>query len=86
MSLSCQLEVYTLEELTGVLRLCCFALLLHTDQGHGNLLEQAFHVVSCLRRRLHEHNVQLSRFRVCLLQRYLPVARDIRTDINSLIS
>ena len=36
----------SLEGRTGVLCLRLLILLLHTDQGHGNLLEQALHIMT----------------------------------------
>ena len=58
---------------TGVRRLGLLVLLLHPDEGHGDLLEEALDVVAGFCRRFHEHDVKLRRLLVCLLQCYLPI-------------
>ena len=76
--LSRQEEERSVDGRTGVLRFLRLTFLLHAHKRHRDLLEQALDVVSCLRRCLHEHDVELCSLRVCLLQRHLSVqARDM---------
>lgn len=53
------------QELTGILRIGRLVLLLHADERHGDLLEEALDVMSRLGGRLHEHDVELRRLLVC---------------------
>lgn len=62
-------------ERTGVLCLRDLCLLLHADKLHGDLLEKALHVVTGLCGCLHEHNLELRRLLVGLLERHLSSGR-----------
>ena len=52
---------------TCVLLFCGLVVLLHTDQRHGNLLEQALDTMPRFRGCLHEHDVQFCRFGIGFL-------------------